>query len=144
MRRRDRQSRLTAALWANAAALALIGLALLLRPGGINLLPQAQAQIPVSGGAGLYLMPAQLANNVFGVYLLDVDRQTMMVYRYETGAGSSGTLRFLAARSVVNDRRLGQYNTEPKPQDIKAVADAEQQTDRLRDDAADPARPNNP
>ena len=140
MRRRARQNRLTRVLWANAVAVALLAATLLWRSDspGSSWLPSAQAQIPVSGGAGLYLMPAQLANNIWGVYLLDVDRQTLMTYRYDAGGG--GDLRFLAARDVTNDRRIGAFNTSPDPLEIKGIADKEQQTGRLPD-RPQPANP---
>ena len=130
MRRRARHNPLAAVLWANAAAVALLAVALLFRGnGGNTFLPAANAQIPVSGGAGLYLMPAQLANNVWGVYLLDVDRQTLMVYRYD--AAGPGDLKFLAVRNVTDDRRLDSFNTSPDPAEMKAVADKQRQTGRL-------------
>ena len=132
MRRRARQDRLVRVLWANAAAVALLGVALLVRSGGSgpNLLPEARAQIPVSGGAGLYVMPAQFATNIWGALLLDVDRQTLMAYQFDA-AGKK--LNFLAARDVTNDRRLGAYNTVPDPLEIKSIADKQQQTGRLPD-----------
>ena len=136
MRRRARQNRLVRVLWANAAAVALLGVALLLRtgPSGVNLLPEARAQIPISGGAGLYVMPAQFAGNIWGALLLDVDRQTLMAYQFDAAAKK---LNFMAARDVTADRRLGAYNTVPDPAEIKAIADKEQQTGRLPKAPAD-------
>ena len=127
---------LSGALWANALALGLIAGALLLRgedsqasasfPG---LMPTAFAEAqPIAGGGGLYLMPAQLASNVWGVYVMDVDRQSLMVYHFDP-AGKR--LNFVAARELTHDRMLGNYNTFPDPQEIRNIAEKERQTGRL-------------
>ena len=129
MRRRVQHDRLTRALWGNAAALALLAVALLARSGLPSLTGEAQAQIPPIGGAGIYVMPAQIAQNVWGTYVIDTDRQTLLVYRYDPGGG--GDLRFLAARDITADRRLGAYNTTPDPLEIKSIADKAQQKGRL-------------
>ena len=126
MTRGSRSTSFTVALYVNAAALGLIGLGLLTRDGGPSLLPAAvaqQAPQPIAGGAGLFLMPAQLSTNAWGCYVMDVDRQTLLVYQYQSG----GTmLKLLAARDFTYDRRLRNFNTDPKPGDIKAMTDAEQ------------------
>ncbi len=135
---RSRRS-LAGALWANALALGLIAAALLLRGGEADraeplpgLLPAAYAQgmPPIAGGGGLYLMPAQLASNIWGVYVMDVDRQSLMVYHYDPAAKR---LNFIAARELTHDRQLGNYNTFPDPLEIRNIADKERQTDRLPD-----------
>jgi hypothetical protein len=129
---------LSGALWANALALGLIAGALALRGedheaaefGGLpGLLPSALAQgQPIAGGGGLYLMPAQLASNVWGVYVMDVDQQSLMVYHFDA---SSKRLNFVAARELTHDRMLGNYNTFPDPQEIRAIAEKERDTGRL-------------
>jgi hypothetical protein len=129
---------LARALWANALALGLLAGALLLRgeqseavalPG---LLPAAFAQDqPIAGGGGLYLMPAQLASNVWGVYVMDVDRQSLMVYHFDP-AGKR--LNFVAARELTHDRMLGNYNTFPDPLEIRNIAEKEREKGRLPGD----------
>jgi hypothetical protein len=127
------------ALWANAMVLGLLAGAVLLRGSEANphavpgLLPTAWAstQQPIAGGGGLYLMPAQLSSNVWGVYVMDVDRQSLMVYHFDPGAKR---LNFIAARELVHDRQLGNYNTFPDPAEIKSIAEKEKQTDRLPQD----------
>lgn len=126
------------ALWANVAAIVFLALVLLGRSGdnesrnGMGLLmPSAQGQVPVAGGGGLYLMPAQLARDIWGVYLMDTDSQTLMVYQFDA---SGKRLNFLAARDFTHDRRLTNYNTFPDPLEIKAIADKEQQTRRIEND----------
>lgn len=127
---------LAGALWANALALGLIAGALLFRgdaqgagatlPG---LLPAALAQDqPIAGGGGLFLMPAQLASNVWGVYVMDVDRQSLMVYHFDP-AGKR--LNFVAARELTHDRMLGNYNTFPDPLEIRNIAEQEREKGRL-------------
>lgn len=110
-------------LAANAAALSLIGLALLSR--GPSLLPTAYAQQapqPVAGGAGLFLMPAQLSSSSWGCYVMDVDRQTLMVYQYTPG---DRALKLNASRDFSNDRRLRRFNTTPSPDEVKSLLDLE-------------------
>lgn len=127
---------LAGALWANAAAMGLIAAALLMRSHGRQeaitlpeLLPAAYAQNRnIAGGAGLYLMPAQLSANTWGVYVMDVDRQSLMVYHFDP-AGKR--LNFIAARELTHDRQLGNYNTFPDPLEIKNIADKERETGRL-------------
>ncbi len=127
---------LARALWANALALGLIAGAVFFRgQQGHEALAMpdftasayAQGQ-PIAGGGGLYLMPAQLASNVWGVYVMDVDRQSLMVYQFDA---SGKRLNFLAAREVTHDRQLGNYNTFPSPQEIRNIAEKERQTGRL-------------
>lgn len=127
------------ALWANAAAVAFLALVLLGRSGDDaggpaslgGFLPKASGQVPIAGGGGLYLMPAQLARDIWGVYLMDTDSQTLMVYQFDA---ASKQLGFLAARDFTHDRRLSNYNTFPDPQEIRNIADKEQQTRRLQED----------
>ena len=129
MRRPSRHDRLTRALWLNAGAVALLALAVLGRNGLPSFTQPAQAQVPPIGGAGIYVMPGQIAQNMWGAYVLDTDRQTLLVYRYDPSGG--GKLLFLAARDVTADRRLPDYNTFPDPQEMKAIADKAQQKGRL-------------
>ena len=132
---------LPGALWANAAAISLLAGGLLLRGGEASgepafpgVLPVAwggnQVQ-PIAGGAGLYLMPGQLSSNAWGVYVMDVDRQSLMVYHFDPGAKR---LNFIAARQLTHDRQLGNYNTFPDPSEIKSIAEKERQTERLPDE----------
>ena len=127
---------LTLALYSNATAVAVVGLVWLNKPNAPNFLPAAygqQAPQPIAGGAGLFLMPAQLASNTWGCYVMDVDRQTLMVYQYQIGSDTTGPgrqLKLVAARDFSNDRRLRQFNTDPPPGDIKKLTDAEDQKTR--------------
>ena len=126
MTKLSRSSLLPLALFANAAALGLVGFALLARESGPSVLPAAMAQQapqPIAGGAGLFLMPGQLSSSNWGCYVMDVDRQTLMVYKYLPG---ENWLKLAAARDFSYDRRLRNFNTDPKPGDIKKLTESEE------------------
>ena len=139
------------ALGANAAALALIGVALLARPDGPSFLPSAvaQNQLPMAGGAGVFIVPAQfssLPSGRFGCYLIDVDAQTLSAYEMSTAtAAAPSQLRLIAARSFRHDRRLGNYNTFPPPGEIEALNEKAQVQIRAAQPAdRAPANPEDP
>jgi hypothetical protein len=111
------------ALWANAALLAVIALVLLNRTGGTpSFLPAAygQNQAPIAGGAGIFVMPAQMQTNVWGAYLLDVDNKTLCAYQFYPGEKK---LRLTAARSYKYDTKLENFNTDIPPREVKALLD---------------------
>ena len=83
----------------------------------------AQNQLPIAGGAGVFVMPAQLGPNNWGCYLLDVDSQTVVTYMYEPGIRK---MSFVAARSYKYDRFLHDYGTTPPTLDVKTMVDREQ------------------
>jgi hypothetical protein len=110
------------ALWANAALLAVIAVVLLSRGGTPSLLPAAYAQnqAPIAGGAGVFIMPAQMQTNVWGAYLLDVDNKTICLYQFFPGEKK---LRLTAARSYRYDTRLENFNTDMPPKEVKALVE---------------------
>ena len=114
------------ALWANAAMLALLALALFNRSGGdINLAQKAYGQAPgIAGGAGVYIMPGQLAERTWGCFLLDVDSQTLTAYEYKPGPPSR--LVLAAGRTYKQDRKLTNFNTTPPPAEIQQIIEREQ------------------
>ena len=79
----NRSRSLSAALWVNAALLAVIAFSLAFHSSESQFpefLPAAYAQPagpqqPIAGGAGLFLMPAQFSSNTWGCYVMDVDSQ---------------------------------------------------------------------
>lgn len=111
-------------LGANAALLAGVLLVLLGRSPGPLLAPSAfaQTQLPIAGGAGLFVMPAQFSTTTWGCYVMDVDTQTLCAYQFVPGEKQ---LRFVAARNFKYDRRLGNYNTSPPPLEIKDLSEKE-------------------
>jgi len=91
MKRPRRNRSLVIALYLNGGLLACILVAMLSRSSAPSLIAPAMAeQGQIGGGGGLYLMPGQIAPNVFGVYLMDIDAQTLMVYQYAPGEHQLG------------------------------------------------------
>jgi hypothetical protein len=130
MIRRRRRNPIAAALWVNAALLGGLLLVLAARDRS-PMLPAAfgQAQPAIAGGAGLFITPAQFSGNVFGIYLMDVDQQTLCAY---TVTGSPPQLKLLAARNFRFDRRLGNYNiSSPSPAEVKELVEKEQASGRV-------------
>ncbi len=97
----------------NMAALFAI-VALLLSRGDV--LPAAWAQMPSPDRQqDLIVMPGQLANNVWGCYVLDKRTQTLCVYQYTPG---DRMLRLQAARGIEQDLELRSFNTSPDPASV--------------------------
>jgi hypothetical protein len=113
---------LTTALWANAALLALIVIFLFNRNGAPSILPAAygQNQPAIGGGAGVFIVPAQMQTNVFGCYLLDVDAKTISAYEFFPG---EHMLRWAASRSYRYDTKIDNYNTAIPPNEVKSMLD---------------------
>ena len=126
-------NRLTVALYINAGLLALIVTILLARSGPPNMLPAAYAQnqLPIGGGAGVFIVPGQFAPNVFGCYLMDIDAQTLCAYQFFP---ADKQLRLIAARNFRWDRRLTHFNTDlPTPEEVEQMIQQEQQGHRITD-----------
>jgi hypothetical protein len=123
----------TIALYVNAAVLVAILLVLLGRDGspGILATARAQSQLPIGGGAGVFVVPAQFGPSFYGCYLLDVDAQTLCAYQYF--GGNEKQLRLLAARNIRWDRRLTNLNTDPAPDEIRKIVELGQQSNRVTD-----------
>lgn len=119
-RRRRNNRRLTWALYLNAGLLVAVLIALLSR-GGVG--TPAVAAVPqgmpaIAGGGGLYMMPAQFSQFVWGCYVMDTDKQTLCAYEYIAGQKQ---LRLAAARNFKFDRDLRSYNTLPQPEEIERL-----------------------
>lgn len=127
--------RVARALYLNAALLGALALTMLLSSLTGSAEPAAGAQAlpdavpPIAGGAGLFMMPAQLSRQRWGVYLMDIDTQTLVSYEYADEAGSS--LRLTAARNFRFDRRLGNFNTVPPPREVERMLEKEQASERV-------------
>lgn len=127
MTRMRRPSSIAAALYVNAAVLLAILLAVMSRSSSMpSFLPAAygQNQPPIAGGAGLFVMPAQLSDHIWGCYLLDADNQNLSCYQYWPG---EKMLRLVAARSIRHDHLLKNFNTDPDPEFVKGMLDKEAQ-----------------
>lgn len=120
---------LTIGLYLNAALLAGVLVVLLGRGEARfpSVLPAAYAQqqpAPIAGGGGMFLMPAQLAGNRWGAYIMDIDTQVLCAYEYTPG---DHQIRLVAAREFRYDRRLKAYNTEnPTPAEVKRLVEQQQ------------------
>jgi hypothetical protein len=68
----------------------------------------AQGQ-PLAGARGVYAFTGQLDNNRHGLFMLDVDSQTIWCYEIDTVDGVR-KLRLIAARSWIYDRYLQDFN----------------------------------
>ena len=129
MKRPRRRNPVAVALYVNAALLLAILAAVLARSDSasrLSLTPQAfgQAQQPIAGGAGLFIVPGQFSQNIWGLYLLDVDQQTICAYSV---TGSPPTLRLMAARNFRYDRRLNKYNVSGlTPEEVKDMVEKEE------------------
>lgn len=140
------QSRSTnIALYAIATLLLANLVALLAKDSAPSLLPVAFAQdaqqnrqAPIAGGAGLFVMPAQLSGNTWGAYLMDVDRGTLCVYQFLPGARQ---LQFVASRSFAQDTRLANFNTTPAPHEIQDLVNKQNQGNRTGAAAPDAVIP---
>lgn len=84
----------------------------------------AQRQAPIAGGAGMFVMPAQLSGSTWGCYLMDVDRGTLCVYQFDPGRKQ---LHLVAARGFINDTKLANFNTIPAPQEILDLVNKQEQ-----------------
>lgn len=119
-------------LWVNAALLLALLVAMLSRSDAQfpSVLPTAHAQhqLPIGGGAGVFIVPAQFSVNTFGCYLLDIDSQTIVAYQFMP---ADRQLRLVAARHFRYDRRLHNYNTQrPTPNEVRAMLELEQAGER--------------
>ena len=138
----------TIALYAIAALLLANLVAVLAKDDAPALLPAAFAQqdgrqAPIAGGAGRFVMPAQLSGNTWGCYLMDVDRGTLCVYQFLPGARQ---LQFVASRNFAQDTRLANFNTTPAPHEIQDLVNKQDQGNRAGAAAPDVDVPkvNNP
>ncbi len=114
------------ALWANAILLGGILIAMLSRGSMPSFIPNAfgENQGPIAGGAGVFVMPGQLAERQWGCYLLDVDAKTLVAYQYMPG---ERRLQFVAARSYEYDRKLHDMSTWPPTEEIRKLVEKEKQ-----------------
>ena len=88
------------------------------------------------GARGIYMMPAQLGSNAWGVYLMDVDSQTLCVYR---ATPDTNRFRLMAARSFKYDRFLEDWNNEGvAPKDVQKMVDNQRQRQTLNSQTTQP------
>ena len=106
-------------LAAVAGALIVYLLGSLFSPAPTLALPQ---EGPI-GSQAVMAVPAQLASDAYGLYLIDLENQTILLYSY--GGPWAKGLRLLSARSFRYDRMLVDFNAgKPSPQDVKQLLEA--------------------
>ncbi len=129
MTRPRRHNPISYALYLNAAILFAILAVLLCRNNSPRFIPEAlaQNQLPIGGGAGVFIVPAQFSVNTWGCYLMDVDAQTICAYQFYPG---DKLLRLIAARNYKFDRLLGNFNTTPAPGEVADLVQKEQKPAR--------------
>ena len=98
------------------AAVAAALMALAARP-----ISTASAQSTQAGGqpAGLFAVAGRITSDTYGLYLVDAQRGSVVVYEYlPARQPAQSRLVLRAARTVVYDLQLESYNTEPSPMEI--------------------------
>jgi hypothetical protein len=134
------------ALWANCIVLVSILIVLLCRNGGSNIpafsSPAYAQQMPIGGGAGVFLVPGQFSTNTWGCYLMDVDQQTLCAYQFYP---ADKQLKLIAARYFRYDRKLKNFNTgSPSPDEVSQLVNRELDDARVKDQNNAPANPEAP
>ena len=137
---------ITRALWGNFIVLAAILLVLLCRNGGPSFPTMASPaygqQLPIGGGAGVFLVPGQFSTNTWGCYLMDVDSQVLCAYQYYPG---DKQLRLVASRYFRYDRRLKDFNTpSPSPDEVSQLVAREADDARVKEQNTTPPSPEAP
>ena len=136
------QKPLVVALYVNAALLGVIAMILLTREHSPNLLNAAwgQNQLPIGGGGGVFIVPAQFSDHSFGCYIMDIDSQTLCAYQYY-----EKQLRLVAARNFRHDRRLNQFNSDrPTPDEVRQMVEQEARDSRVNERPVRKVNPEDP
>jgi hypothetical protein len=136
---------LAKALWANCIVLVAILLVLLCRNQSPNIPSFVSAadaqQMPIGGGAGVFIVPGQFSTNTWGCYIMDVDQQTLAAYQFYPG---DKQLRLIASRYFRYDRKLKNFNTTPPPDEVSQLVAREQDDARVKEQNNTPASPEAP
>jgi hypothetical protein len=136
---------LAKALWANCLVLVAILIAMLCRNGGTGMPNFSSAafgqQMPIGGGAGVFIVPGQFSPNTWGCYLMDVDSQILCAYQFYPG---DKQLRLVASRSFRYDHKLKEFNTTPSPDEVSELVAREQDSARVKEQNNVPANPETP
>jgi len=116
-------------LWLIAVLLALIAIALVVRPEGRLALPAALADSPMAGARGIFAFTGQLDVNRYGLFMMDVDTRNVWCYEYLPGTRKA---RLVFARSFDYDRYLEDYNLDrdTAPEVVKKLLDEQR---RIKD-----------
>lgn len=118
------------ALWIIAILLAIIATALCVRPGGLLGIQRAFGEdVPAAGTKGIYAFTGQIAENRYGLFMMDVDAGTIWCYEY---LPATRKLMLVAARTFRYDRYLEDFNNDRQtsPEQVQAMLRDES---RIRD-----------
>ncbi|HVP10822.1 MAG TPA: hypothetical protein VMV94_06480 [Phycisphaerae bacterium] len=109
------------ALWIIAILLAIIATAVVVRSPDVFGVPQAfGGDAPVPGARGVYAFTGQLAENRYGLFMMDVEAGNIWCYEYLPGTRK---LMLVAARTYRYDRYLEDYNNDKgtNPEAVQAL-----------------------
>ncbi len=108
------------ALWLIVVLLAVNATIALLGPSPEPAYAQGGAMLEhARDTSGVFLVPGQIARDLWGVYLIDRRSGTLVLYMYDP---NSRKLKLQAARTFIYDRYLQQYNTDqPLPNDVREM-----------------------
>ena len=88
-------------------------------PAATLALPEASAV----SSEGVLAIQAHLSSDVYGLYLIDLKNQTILLYGY--GGPWSRGLRLLSARSFQYDRKLLDFNSgKPSPREVQQLIES--------------------
>ncbi len=116
-RRGERQT----VLWIIAVLLAVIATALCLRPENSIGVARALGQdVPIAGARGIHAFSGQIAENRYGLFMMDVDAGTIWCYEY---LPATRKLMLVAARTFRYDRYLEDFNNDRQtsPEQVQAM-----------------------
>jgi len=81
------------------------------------------------GARGIYMMPAQLGPNHYGLYVMDVDAETICVYR---ASPDTSRFRLMAVRTFKYDRQLEDVNNDaPTPREVQKLVQQQKQREQV-------------
>jgi hypothetical protein len=97
------------------------------------------------GARGIYMMPAQLSPQTFGLYLLDVDSGNIVVYKALPDSPNGSRFSLMAARSYKYDRFLEDLNNVGlTPRDVQNQVEARRMRQELQVKEGQPTVDQNP
>jgi len=79
----------------------------------------ASGQASQAQSGGVLAVAGRIAADTYGLYLVDREQGTIVVYRW--APGKPDKLKLAAARNCTFDLQLDEYNTEPSPAEIRSL-----------------------
>jgi len=105
--------------WVIVVILSVIATCLVLEVGfGAS---SATAQVTSVGGNDMLVVGGQITKDSYGLYLVDMKRQSLCVYQW---LPATRKLRLMAARTLEYDVQLDEYNADkPTPREVKRLVE---------------------